>query len=152
MKIILELNQYVKQTCEKVIQPLLKENGCKDLKIDTTSWQFIIAKSQPSKEEWGELAGWKVEESLQRQTIQVYGKLKIQHNTIYLQLYMKLKAAIEKPKQDQYYSCNLPLGPCSKNNITKKSQKALLNFEINLQDLKFEFEVGHFKLNKNLRI
>ena len=65
---------------------------------------------------------------------------------------MKLKAAIEKPKQDQYYSCNLPLGPCSKNNITKKSQKALLNFGINLQDLKFEFEVGHFKPNKNLRI
>ena len=89
MKIILELNQYVKQTCEKVIQPLLRENGCKDLKIDTTSWQFIIAKSKPSKEEWGGLVDWKIEESQQRQTIPVHGKLKIQDNNIYLQVYIK---------------------------------------------------------------
>ena len=86
---ILELNQYVKQTCEKVIQPLLRENGCKDLKINTTSWQFIIAKSQPEKEEWGRLIGWTDEGSQQRQTIPVDGKLKLQDNTIYLQLYMK---------------------------------------------------------------
>ena len=80
MKIILDLNQYVKQTCEKVVQPLLKENDCKDIKIDTTSWQFIIAKSQPSKEEWGGLTEWKIEESQKRQTIPVHGKLKIQDN------------------------------------------------------------------------
>ena len=71
MKIILELNQYVKQTCEKIIQPLLRENDCKDIKINTTSWEFIIAKSKPNREEWGELVGWKVEESQQKQTIQV---------------------------------------------------------------------------------
>ena len=52
---ILELNQYVKTTCEKVIQPLLRENGCGDLKINTTSWQFNIAKSKPEKEEWSRL-------------------------------------------------------------------------------------------------
>ena len=88
---ILELNQYVKTTCEKVIQPLLRENGCGDLKINTTSWPFIIAKSKPEKEEWNRLIGWtdELQGSQQRQTIPVNGKLKLQDNTIYLQLYMK---------------------------------------------------------------
>ena len=85
---ILELNQHVKNICEKVIQPLLRENGCGDLKINTTNRQFIIAKSQPEKEEWGRLIGW-INEGSQRQTIPVNGKLKLQENTIYLQLYMK---------------------------------------------------------------
>ena len=71
---------------------------------------------------------------------------------MYLQLYMKLKAAIENPKQDQYYSCKLLLGPCSRKNLATKSQKALINFRITLQDLKFEFEVEHCKPCKNLRI
>ena len=152
MKIILDLNQYVKQTCEKVVQPLLLQNDCKDIKIDTSSWVFVKCSSKPSKKKWGELAGWEVEESLQRQTIQVYGKLYMKLNTMYLQLYMKLKAAIENPKQDQYYSCKFPLGPCSRKDLATKSQKTLINFAINLQDLKFEFEVGHCKLYKNLRI
>ena len=85
---ILELNQYVKTTCEKVIKPLLKENGCGDLKINTTRWQFNIAK-QPEKEVWGSLIEWTDEGSQQRQTIPVNWKLKLQDNTIYLQLYMK---------------------------------------------------------------
>ena len=89
MKIILELNQYVKQTCEKIIHPLLRDNGCKDPKINTTSWQFIIANSPPNKEEWSGLAEWKIEETNPRQTIPVNGKLKIQDNNIYLQVYMK---------------------------------------------------------------
>ena len=40
MKIILDLNNYVKQTCEKVLQPLLLQNDCKDIKINTSSWVF----------------------------------------------------------------------------------------------------------------
>ena len=153
MKIILNLNQHVKQTYERIIQPLLRENDCHPSSTQhLTSWEFIIAKSKPNREEWGELAGWKVEESMQEQTIQVYGKLKIQHKTMYLQLYMKLKAAMEKPNQDQYYSCKLPLGPCSRKNLATRSQKALITFGITLQDLKFEFEVEHCKPCKNLRI
>ena len=145
MKIILDLNQYVKQTCENVVQPLLLQNDCKDMKIDTSSWVFEKCSSKPSKKKWGELTGWEVQESLKKQTIQVYGGLKIKQKTMYLQLYMKLKAAIENPKQDQYYSCKLPLGPCSRKNLATRSQKALINFGITLQDLKFEFEVEHCK-------
>ena len=152
MKIILDLNQYVKQTVQKVVQPLLLQNDCKDYKIDTSSWVFVKCSPKPSEKKWGKLAGWEVEESLQAQTIQVYGKLKIKQKTMYLQLYMKLKAAIENPKQDQYYSCKLQLGPCSRKNLTTRSQKALITFEITLQDLKFEFEVEHCKPCKNLRI
>lgn len=51
----------------------------------------------------------------------------------------------------QYYSCTLPLGPFSRDKLTNRSQKATLNFGINLQDLKFEFRVGHFKLYKTFR-
>ena len=145
MKIILDLNQYVKQTCENVVQPLLLQNDCKDNKIDTSTWVFVKCSSKPSKKKWGELTGWEVQESLKKQTIQVYGGLKIKQKTMYLQLYMKLKAAIENPKQDQYYSCKLPLGPCSRKNLATRSQKALINFGITLQDLKFEFEVEHCK-------
>lgn len=88
---ILELNQYVKNTTEKVIQPLLRENGCGDLKINTTSWPFTNAKSKPEKEDWSRLIGWTdgLQGSQQRHTIPVNGKLKLQDNTIYLQLYMK---------------------------------------------------------------
>ena len=92
---------YVKQTCEKIIHPLLRDNGCKDLKLNTTSWQFIIANSQPNKEEWGGLAEWKIEESQQRQTIPVNGKLKIQDNNIYLQLYIKYLKLREITAEDR---------------------------------------------------
>ena len=59
---------------------------------------------------------------------------------------------MEKPKQEKYYSCKFPLGPCSRKDLATKSQKTLINFAINLQDLRFEFKVGHFKPYKNLRI
>ena len=113
------------------------------------------------------------------QTIPVHGKLKIQDNNIYLQLYMKylklkeitaadteyaqylnekykdqnkiLLSAIEGTKEDQYYSCTLLLGPFSRDKLTNRSQKATLNFGINIQDLKFEFEIGQYKLYKTFR-
>ena len=47
MKVILELNQYVKQICEKIIHPLLRENDCKNQNMNTTSWQFNMANSPP---------------------------------------------------------------------------------------------------------
>ena len=164
MKIILDLNQYVKQTCEKVVQPLLLQNDCKDIKIDTSSWVFVKCLSQPNKEEWGGLTEWKIEESQKRQTIPVHGKLKIQDNNIYLQVYIKywklrevteadidraclmeeyiiqnkiLLSAEEGSKEEQYYSCKLLLGPFSKDKLTNRSQKATLNFGIHLQDLRF---------------
>ena len=171
----------LKKNTEKVIQPLLRENGCGDLKINTTSWPFIIAKSKPEKEEWNRLIGWtdELQGSQQRQTIPVNGKLKLQDNTIYLQLYMKylklkeitaagiknardmnntykdhdqlLLAATEEKPEEQYYSCTLPIGSCSRNNLTNRSQKAILDFGINMQDLKFEMGNKHFKLYKNVR-
>ena len=149
MKIILDLNQYVKQTCEKVVQPLLLQNDCKDIKIDTSSWVFVKCSSKPSKKKWGELTGWEVQESLKKQTIQVYGGLKIKQKTMYLQLYIKLKEANENPKLDQHYSCKLTLGPCSKKYLVTGT---LIKFEITLQDLRFEFEVEQSKPCKNLRI
>ena len=89
MKVILELNQYVKQICEKIIHPLLRENDCKNQNMNTTSWQFHMTNSPPNKEEWSGLAEWKIEETNLRQTIPVNGKLKIHDNNIYLQVYMK---------------------------------------------------------------
>ena len=89
MKIILDLNSYVKQTCEKVLQPLLLQNDCKEIKINTSSWVFEKCLLQPDKEEWKELTNWKIEESQKRQTIPVHGKLKVQENNIYLQVYIK---------------------------------------------------------------
>ena len=55
-------------------------------------------------------------------------------------------------KEEQYYSCKLPLGPFSKDKLTNRSQKASLNVGIHIQDLKFEFPIiGKFKLYKNFK-
>ena len=97
----------------------------------------------------GELTGWEVQESLKKQTIQVYGGLKIKQKTMYLQLYMKLKAANENPKQDHYYFCKVNLGPCSRKYLVTGH---LIRFEVTLQDLRFEFEIEQRKPCKNLRI
>jgi len=49
MKIILDLNQYQKQTYERIIQPLLRENDCHPSSTQhLTSWEFI-AKSKPKE-------------------------------------------------------------------------------------------------------
>ena len=180
MKIILDLNSYVKQTCEKVLQPLLLQNDCKEIKINTSSWVFEKCLLQPDKEEWKELTNWKIEESQKRQTIPVHGKLKVQENNIYLQVYIKywklreltqadinnanylkeyfkqqdagLSAKEEGSKEEQYYSCKLLLGPFSKDKLTNRSQKASLNVGIHIQDLKFEFPIiGQFKLYKTFK-
>ena len=181
MKIILELNQYVKQICEKIIHPLLRDNDCKNQNMNTTSWQFNIANSPPNKEEWSGLAEWKIEETNPRQTIPVNGKLKIHDNNIYLQVYMKylklreiteadidmakwmnnkykdqdldqpLLSAIEGPDEEQYYSCTLHLGPFSKDKLTNRSKMATLNFGVNLQDMKCEFGFGNYRLYKTFR-
>ena len=89
MKIILNLNQYVKQTCEKTIYPLRRDNDCKDTKMNTTRWEFVTEDPPQNKEEWKELIEWKIDETNPRQTIPVYGKLKVQENNIYLLVYMK---------------------------------------------------------------
>ena len=72
---------------------------------------------------------------------------RIEDNTgkLYLQLYMKLKAA----NQDHYYFCKVNLGPCSRKYLVTGH---LIRFEVTLQDLRFEFEVEQSKPCKNLRI
>ena len=87
----LDLNQYVRNTTDKVLTPLLKENGCGDLKPQLQSWLFNFAKTTPDKDEWSRLIGWTdgLLGSQQRTTIPINGRLKLQENTIYLQLYMK---------------------------------------------------------------
>ena len=87
----LDLNQYVRNTTDKVLTPLLKENGCGDLKPQLKSWLFNFAKTTPDKDEWSRLIGWTdgLLGSQQRTTIPINGRLKLQENTIYLQLYMK---------------------------------------------------------------
>ena len=89
----LDLNQYVRNTTDKVLTPLLKENGCGDLKPQLKSWLFNFAKTTPDKNEWSRLIGWTdgLQGSQQRTTIPINGKLKLQENTIYLQLYMKFQ-------------------------------------------------------------
>ena len=62
-----------------------------------------------------------------------------------------LLAATEGTPEEQYFSCTLPIGSCSRNNLTNRSQKAILDFGINMQDLKFEMGNKHFKLYKNVR-
>ena len=89
MKVILILNHYVKQTVQKVVQPLLLQNDCKEFKINTSTWEFEKNLSEPNKEDWGELTKYKVEETQKRQTIPVHGKLKIHEGNIYLQVFIK---------------------------------------------------------------
>ena len=89
MRFILNLNQHVQQTCQKTIYPLLRENDCKDTKMNTTRWEFVTEDPPQNKEEWKELIEWKIDETNPRQTIPVYGKLKVQENNIYLLVYMK---------------------------------------------------------------
>ena len=105
MKIILDINNYVKQKCEKILQPLLLQNDCKDIKINTSSWVFEKCLSQPDKEEWKGLTDWKIEESQKRQTIPVHGKLKVQENNIYLQVYIKYWKLREITQRDLDYAC-----------------------------------------------
>ena len=62
-----------------------------------------------------------------------------------------LLAATEEKQEEQYYSCTLPIGSCSRNNLTNRSQKATLDFGVNMQDLKFEMQDKKFKLYKNGR-
>ena len=138
MKIILDLNQDVEETVQKLLQPLLLQNNCTANEINTSTWVFVKRSSKLSKKKWGELTGWEVQESLKKQTIEVYGGLKIKQGKLYLQLYMKLKAANDNPNQDHYYFCKVNLGPCSRKYLVTGH---LIGFEVTLQDLRFEFEV-----------
>ena len=53
-KMQLVLNQYVRNTADKFLTPLLKENGCGDLKPQLNSMMFNFAKT-PDKAEWSRL-------------------------------------------------------------------------------------------------
>ena len=178
MKLVLTLNNYVKQTVQKVVQPLLLQNECKNFQINTTSWEFEKQWSEPNKEKWEELTKYKVEESQKRQTIPVHGKLKIQEKQIYLEVYIKywnlreitktdieetikmqtkyhqekvMLSAEEGNKEVRYYSSKLLLGPFNKDKLTNRSQKATLNFGIHIQDLWIQSEEKQFKLYQNFR-
>ena len=88
----LDLTQYVRNTTGKVLTPLLKENGCGDLKPQLKSWLFNFAKTTPDKDEWSRLTNYNIDGLLgsqQRTTLPINGRLKLQENTIYLELYMK---------------------------------------------------------------
>ena len=173
MRVKLYLNHYVKQTVQKVVQPLLLQNDCKNFQINTSSWMFEKHWSEPNKEEWEELTKYKVEESQKRQTIPVHGKLKIQEANIYLQVYIKywnlrevtttdlektrhmqakynqekvLLSADEGNKEVRYYSSKLLLGPFNKDKLTNRSQNTTLNFGIHIQDLWIQSEEQQYKL------
>ena len=146
MKIILDLNQDVEQTVQKLLKPLLLQNNCTANEINTSTWVFVKRSSKLSKKKWGELTGWEVQESLKKQTIEVYGGLKIKQGKLYLQLYMKLKAANDNPNQDHYYFCKVNLGPCSRKYLVTGH---LIGFEVTLQDLRFKFEVEQSNLQKH---
>ena len=149
MQIILDLNKDVEEKVQKILQPLLLQNNCTTNKINTPTWVFIKCSTKLSKKKCGKLTGWQVQESLKKQIIEVYGGLKIKQEKLYLQLYMKLKAENENPKQDHYYFCKVNLGPCSRKYLVTGH---LIRFEVTLQDLRFEFEVEQSKPCKNLRI
>ena len=88
----LVLNQYVRNTADKVLTPLLKENGCGDLKPQLNSWLFNFAKTTPDKDEWSRLTNYNIDGLLgsqQRTTLPINGRLKLSENTISLELYMK---------------------------------------------------------------
>ena len=87
----LDLNQYVRTTTNKVLTPLLKENNCGDLKPQQQSWLFNLEKATPDKNEWSRLMSWTDGLQGSHTTIPIHGKLKLQENTIYLQLYMKFQ-------------------------------------------------------------
>ena len=201
----LVLNQYVRNTADKFLTALLKENGCGDLKPQLNSWLFNFEKT-PDKGEWSRLTNYNIEGLLgsqQRTTLPINGRLKLSENTISLELYMKfvklkvithtdinkvmktyepkskeimedlnkeeldngegthylkefkqnmiMMEATEEPTEEQYYSCTLPIGTCTRNNLTNRAQKAILDIGINIQDLKFEMGNKHFKLYKNKR-
>ena len=140
MQIILDLNKDVEEKVQKILHPLLLQNNCTTNKITTLTWVFIKCSTKLSKKKSGKLTGWQVQESLKKQIIEVYGGLKIKQEKLYLQLYMKLKAGNENPKQDHYYFCKVNLGPCSR--------KYLVTGHL----IRFEFEVEQSKPCKNLRI
>ena len=141
MKVVLTLNHYVKQTVQKMIQPLLLQNECKNFQLNTTSREFEKHWPEPDKEEWQELTKYKVEESQKRQTIPVHGRLKVQEKQIYLEVYIKygnlreitskdiegtekmqidysqdkvMLSAEEGNKEVRYYSSKQLLGPFNK--------------------------------------
>ena len=63
IRVVLTLNNYVKQTVQKVIQPLMLQNECKNFQLNTTNREFEKHWPEPDKEEWQELTKYKVEES-----------------------------------------------------------------------------------------
>ena len=73
MKIILDLNQDVEQTVQKLLQPLLLQNNCTANEITSSTWVFEKSSSKLSKKKWG----WQVQESLKKHNIEVFGGLKI---------------------------------------------------------------------------
>ena len=205
----LVLNQYVRNTADKVLTPLLKENGCGDLKPQLNSWLFNFAKTTPDKDEWSRLTNYNIDGLLgsqQRTTLPINGRLKLSENTISLELYMKflklkvitttdinnvmktykqksqeiiadlnqkeidtgthqdkthyleelehnmlMLEATEEPTQEEYYSCTLPIGTCTRNTLTNRAQKVILEIGVNIQDLKFKMANNNFKLIKNNR-
>ena len=145
MKIILDLNHEVEEKVKNLLQPLLLQNNCTKNKITSSTWVFEKSSSKLSKKKWGELTGWQVQESLKKQNIEIFGGLKITQGKLYLQLYIKLKAA----NQDHYYFCKVKLGPFFRIYLVTGH---LIRFEVTLQDLRFEFEIEQRNPCKNLRI
>ena len=85
------LNPYVRNTADKFLTPLLKENGCGNLKPQFNNWGFNFAKT-PNTGEWSRLTNYNIEGILgsqQRTTLPINGRLKLSEGTISLELYMK---------------------------------------------------------------
>ena len=56
----LVLNQYVRNTADKFLTPLLKENGCGNLKPQLNNWWFNFAKT-PNTGDWSRLTNYNIE-------------------------------------------------------------------------------------------
>ena len=178
MKVFLTLNNYVKQTVQKVIEPLMLQNECKNFQLNTTTWEFEKQWTEPDKIEWQEITNYKVEDSQKRQTIPVYARLKVQEKQIYLEVYIKywnlrevttkdtdrtktlkdkyrqdkvMLSAKEEDKEVRYYNSKQLLGTFYKDKLTDRSHNANINFGIHTQDLWIQSEDKLYKLYKNFR-
>ena len=85
------LNPYVRNLADKFLTPLLKENGCGNLKPQLNNWWFNFAKT-PNTGDWSRLTNYNVEGMLwsqERTTLPISGRLKLSENKISLELLLK---------------------------------------------------------------
>ena len=50
---------------------------------------------------------------------------------------MVLIKAATSPTEEDYYHCNLEIGPCTRTSLTKRAKNIILQLGVNLQDLRF---------------